>query len=190
MMDQDKRMEILRMAQTIVTTQYTDKRAQDHNKWLAESEYMWKNKGIRIPYPSFPAMPSEADILERAQEMIKFVEGPEPAKYVEEKVEEVKETPEVKVVETPEVKVVEVSKPETTVAVVTEEPKKADTKHEPEIPRRSIESLYAEYRDLSSADHAKSKVDRKLEEETTFAGKFMPSLLQTIGDMKSKWVSH
>ena len=174
-MDQDKRMEILRMAQNIVTTQYTDKRAQDHNKWLAESEYMWKNKGIRIPYPNFPAMPSEADILERAQEMIKFVEGPEPAKYVEETVEEVKETPVVEKPAEPQVEAVQEPEP---------------VKPEPEIPRRSIESLYAEYRELSSADHAKAKVDRKIEEETTFAGKFMPSLLQTIGDMKSKWVSH
>ena len=183
-MDQDKRMEILRMVQNLVTTQYTDKRAQDHNKWLAESEYMWKNKGIKIPYPTFPMMPTEADILAKAQGIIKFVEeGPEPAKYIEEKIEEVKVEP-VELppkIEEPAPVVVEEIKPE---------PPKEEVKVEPVIERRSIESLYAEYRDLNSAEHAKSKVGRKLEEETTFAGKFMPNLLQSIDAMRSKWVSH
>ena len=67
------RLELLRIARELVINEYIDKRAQDHNNWLAESEVAWKTKGIKLPYPPFPSYPNEADIIARANALDQFL---------------------------------------------------------------------------------------------------------------------
>lgn len=67
------KMELLRMARELVINEYIDKRAQDHNKWLADAETAWKTRGVNLPYPSFPIYPTEADILSRATVLNTFL---------------------------------------------------------------------------------------------------------------------
>jgi hypothetical protein len=67
------RMEVLRMARTLLNEEYINKRAEDHNKWLAEADQAWRNKGIKLPYPPFAPYPTEAQILERAETLMKFI---------------------------------------------------------------------------------------------------------------------
>jgi hypothetical protein len=66
-------LEILKMARELVLNEYTDKRAQDHNKWLAEFETVWKNNRVRLPYPDIPPYPTEKEIVKRAQTLMDFI---------------------------------------------------------------------------------------------------------------------
>jgi hypothetical protein len=66
-------LEILKMARELVINEYTDKRAQDHNKWLANSELLWKTNKVRLPYPDIPPYPTEIEIVKRAQVLMDFL---------------------------------------------------------------------------------------------------------------------
>jgi hypothetical protein len=71
--DLSVKLEILRMAREIVANEYTDKRAQDHNKWLAESERNFAMKGQRLPYPDIPPHPNEEAVIAKAKSLLEFV---------------------------------------------------------------------------------------------------------------------
>jgi hypothetical protein len=66
-------LEILKMARELVLNEYTDRRAQDHNKWLADFESVWKNTRVRLPYPDIPPYPTETEIVKRAQTLMDFI---------------------------------------------------------------------------------------------------------------------
>lgn len=87
------RMEILRMARQMLNEQYINRRAEDHNRWLAEADQAWKNKGIRLPYPPFAPYPTEEQVLAKAQELLKFVLIQEEKEKEEEEAELVPEVP-------------------------------------------------------------------------------------------------
>jgi len=82
------KLELLKIARELVINEYIDKRAQDHNKWVAEADVAWRTRGIKLPYPSFPIYPSEADIIARASALNDFLTK-------DEKKETVIEVPEV-----------------------------------------------------------------------------------------------
>jgi len=67
------RMEILRMARQLLNEEYINRRAEDHNKWLADADVAWRTKGIKLPYPPFAPYPTEEQILARAESLMKFV---------------------------------------------------------------------------------------------------------------------
>lgn len=88
-MDYDSvNLEILRMARQLVLNDYTDRRAEMHNKWLVESEHLWRSQRLRLAYPTIPTPPTEKDILEIANNLMKFV-----SKETEQLVEEPEEPP-------------------------------------------------------------------------------------------------
>lgn len=66
-------LEILKIARELVINEYTDKRAQDHNKWLANFDVAWKNNRIKLPYPDIPPYPTEKEIVNRAQVLMDFI---------------------------------------------------------------------------------------------------------------------
>ncbi len=70
------RLELLRMARELVINEYIDKRAQDHNAWLAQSDVAWKTKGVKLPYPAFPPYPTEAYIIARANALEQYLNRP------------------------------------------------------------------------------------------------------------------
>ena len=69
------RMELLRIARELVINEYIDRRAQDHNSWLANSDMAWRTQKVKVPYPTFPAYPSELDIIGRANVLNEFING-------------------------------------------------------------------------------------------------------------------
>lgn len=73
------RMEVLKMARTLLNEEYINRRAEDHNRWLAEADQVWKTRRERLPYPPFAPYPTEAQILERAESLMKFVGKDKPA---------------------------------------------------------------------------------------------------------------
>jgi hypothetical protein len=74
------KFEILKMARELLNEEYINRRAEDHNKWLSECDAVWKNQGIKLPYPQFAPYPSEAEILARAQALYSFISAEEKAK--------------------------------------------------------------------------------------------------------------
>lgn len=66
-------LELLKMSRELLINEYIDKRAQDHNKWLVESEHLWKTQRIRLAYPEFPPYPNDVDILNRAHKLLVFI---------------------------------------------------------------------------------------------------------------------
>jgi hypothetical protein len=66
-------LEILKIARELVINEYTDRRAQDHNRWLADFEVAWKNNRIKLPYPDIPPYPTEKEIVGRAQVLMDFI---------------------------------------------------------------------------------------------------------------------
>jgi hypothetical protein len=65
--------EILKIAKELVINEYTDRRAEQHNKWLVESEHLWRTQRLRLAYPTIPPYPTEEDIIARATLMLEFV---------------------------------------------------------------------------------------------------------------------
>lgn len=70
--DMSVKLEVLRMAREIVNNEYIDKRAQDHNKWLADSEKL-ASRGIKIPYPDIPPYPDESVVISKARSLLGFI---------------------------------------------------------------------------------------------------------------------
>lgn len=72
------RLEILKMVKDLVISEHQDRRAQDHNRWLAESDQAWRNQRVRLPYPTIPPYPTEKEIIDRAQEVLEFLSTRNP----------------------------------------------------------------------------------------------------------------
>jgi len=71
--DSRYKLELLRMARELMNEEYINKRAEDHNKWVAESELAWKTRGVKLPYPPFAPYPTESDIVAKALNLYNFV---------------------------------------------------------------------------------------------------------------------
>lgn len=66
-------LELLKMARELVMNEYVDTRAKLHNKWLVDSDFLWKTRKLRLSYPEIPAHPKEEDILLRAKNLTNFI---------------------------------------------------------------------------------------------------------------------
>ncbi len=66
-------LEVLKIAKELTINHHADKRAELHNKWLVESDTMWKARRLRVAYPPIPPYPSEEDILIKAKSMLEFL---------------------------------------------------------------------------------------------------------------------
>lgn len=75
-------LEILRMAKELIMQEYIDIRSQDHNKWLVESDYLWRTQRLRLAYPTIPTPPTEQDIISRAQILLEFLKAEKSKKEV------------------------------------------------------------------------------------------------------------
>ena len=67
------KLEVLKMARELLNEEYINRRAEDHNRWIAECDVAWKTKGIKLAYPPFAPYPSESEILAKAASLYKFV---------------------------------------------------------------------------------------------------------------------
>jgi hypothetical protein len=66
-------LELIKISKELVINEYTDKRAQEHNKWLINSEKLWKFNKVNLPYPDIPPYPTENDIIKKAQILMDFL---------------------------------------------------------------------------------------------------------------------
>lgn len=66
-------LEVLKLTKEIVINEHIDRRAEIHNRWLVESEHLWKTRKLRLAYPSIPPYPTEVDIVLRAKVLLEFL---------------------------------------------------------------------------------------------------------------------
>lgn len=77
-MDNTKhKFELLKMARELLNEEYINRRAEDHNKWVAECDAAWKSRGIKLPYPPFAPYPTEAEIIAKASSLYSFLSAEE-----------------------------------------------------------------------------------------------------------------
>ena len=73
MSEAERKFEILKMARQLVHDEYINKRAEEHNRWVAQNAYAIRTTRKGIPYPPFARHPTEADIVARARTLYQFV---------------------------------------------------------------------------------------------------------------------
>ena len=100
MTDAERKFELLKMARQLVHDEYINRRAQEHNAWVAQNAHAIRTTRKGIAYPPFTRHPTEADIIARATALYQFIAEPVPAVPVDEPLEEtVTEVEEVEVEE-------------------------------------------------------------------------------------------
>jgi len=67
------RLELLKMAKDMLNDEYYGKREQISNDWSTKVESAKINGGTIPDHPGFPAIPSELDIIAKAQVLNGFV---------------------------------------------------------------------------------------------------------------------
>ena len=67
------RLELLKMAKEMLSDEYYGKREQISNDWHMKVESAKLNGGTIPDHPGFPAIPSEVDIIAKAQVLNGFV---------------------------------------------------------------------------------------------------------------------
>ena len=77
------RMELVRIARDVLNEEYINKRAEDHNAWLVESERAWRAGKVKVAYPAFAKYPTHADIIEKALVLYNFIKPQGPVLELE-----------------------------------------------------------------------------------------------------------
>lgn len=67
------RLELLKMARELLNEEYINRRAEDHNKWVADCDVARSKNELRVPYPPFAPYPSETEIVAKAVTLYNFV---------------------------------------------------------------------------------------------------------------------
>lgn len=68
-------LEVLKLAQQLVTNQYIDQRAGLHNEWVAQSDELWRTRRMKLAYPPIPPYPTSNDVCNCAIRLLNFVDG-------------------------------------------------------------------------------------------------------------------
>jgi hypothetical protein len=80
------RLELLKMAKDMLNDEYYGKREQISNDWHMKVESAKLNGGTIPDHPGFPAIPSENDIIAKAQVLNGFVSNiPQDTKTISKK---------------------------------------------------------------------------------------------------------
>lgn len=75
MTDSTAQVEVLKIARDLLMDEYVERVNQLEQRWAAESALNWRAYQKVIPYPTLPAPPSVADILDTAQMLLEFFNG-------------------------------------------------------------------------------------------------------------------
>lgn len=70
-----QRFELIKMARELLNEEYINKRAEDHNKWVAENEESWRTRRRNIPYPPFAQYPTDEEVVRTASNLYNFIYG-------------------------------------------------------------------------------------------------------------------
>lgn len=68
-----QRFELLKMARELLNEDYINRRAEDHNRWIAENEELWRTARRNVPYPPFAQYPTDEAIIQAALNLYNFI---------------------------------------------------------------------------------------------------------------------
>lgn len=71
-------LELLRLARDLAYSDYNNRKADIHNKWVSDSALLWKNQRLRLAYPAIPSYPTEEEIVRRALKLVEFLNTARP----------------------------------------------------------------------------------------------------------------
>ena len=71
-------LELLRLARDLSYSDYNNRKADIHNKWVSESALLWQTQKRRLAYPAIPSYPTEEEIVNRALKLLEFLNTPRP----------------------------------------------------------------------------------------------------------------
>lgn len=190
-MNQTK-LEMIRLAKELVMNEYTERRAQEHNKWLVESDHLWRTQQLRLAYPIIPAYPTESEIIARAEKLMAYVSSDTPLPENQ----STESTPVDPANVTDAVISPEPPRAESVTEKITAEPiQTVDTESEPKTEDSAVQSdelkplvtvKEAEEKVLDLiADYAKFKAEDKLQDRATTTSRILPSVLKKIDDMRN-----
>lgn len=83
-------IEILRLAKELAYSDYNNRKADLHNQWLAEDDFMWRTQRMKVAYPPIPKFPTEEEIARRAERLLEFLRTPRPDLEEQKAIKEVK----------------------------------------------------------------------------------------------------
>jgi len=58
-----QRLELLKTARQQLSNQYIKDRAAAYTQWVADSDRVWQETGMKLPFPPPPPMPTETDVV-------------------------------------------------------------------------------------------------------------------------------
>lgn len=159
-------IELLRLAKELAYSDYNNRKAELHNQWLAESDLAWKRHRLKVAYPPIPPFPTEQEIMDRALNLIEFLNTPRPD--LEEPKEKIKEAVTAgDSIEQPE------QEPK-------QEPKQEDIKET--VQAKQPQFYLPPEQDL---DYARLKIEKR--QETGTNRELVSSLIQKLNSMKNAW---
>jgi len=59
------------IARQQLSAEYLDKATKLLGRWITEAEKEWKERGVRLPYPTHTLYPPESEVITRAEELRK-----------------------------------------------------------------------------------------------------------------------
>jgi len=69
----NQKLELLKMARQLLNEEYINRRAEDHNAWLAKCDEAWRTRRVKLPYPPFAPYPTEEQIVAKALTLYNFI---------------------------------------------------------------------------------------------------------------------
>lgn len=75
-----QKFELLKMARAQANEEYSNRRDEAYKKWVSECDAVWKETGVKLPYPTFQPYPTEVDIVSKAMTLYNFIKTEEKAK--------------------------------------------------------------------------------------------------------------
>lgn len=69
-------LRVITVVREVALKDHHEKRAWLHDRWLRDSEFLWKNNKVVLSYPDFPPYPTEADLMATAREIIELMKNP------------------------------------------------------------------------------------------------------------------
>jgi len=72
-----QRLELLKLARQELNNQYIKDRADAYTQWNIDSDRVWRESGIKLPFPPPPLVPSETDVIAYALALYNAQNPPE-----------------------------------------------------------------------------------------------------------------
>lgn len=161
-------LELIKLAKELAYNDYNNRKAELHNRWLAESDMAWRKNRVKVAYPTIPNFPDEDEILDRARKLIEFLDTHRPDLVPKE--ETVHDN--VEPVETP-------PKEEVPQPVVEQPQPPVESKTTEEKPQEEI-------RPETDLDYARMKVARKTG-DSNVTNKVIPSVINKLQELRNSW---